>query len=99
MNYPDYLEKYLSLEEIKSLDDIDINHDTFMYDGEKISSILDIFYDMGVKNIYNLIKTNPYLFSDTLTSITKRIGDYPNKEELAKLLDEDPHNLSLVGLL
>ena len=99
MNYPDYLEKYLSLEEIKSLDDIDINHDTFMYDGEKISSILDLFYDMGVKNIYNLIKTNPYLFSDTLTSITKRIGKYPNKEELAKLLDEDPHNLVLVGLL
>ena len=43
--------------------------------------------------------TNPGLFYDTTSSIKKRIDKYEDKSELARLLNEDPDNLSLIGLL
>lgn len=99
-----YLKNYnLSDEQINNIEKIikerGQNIDTFKYDPEKIISILDIFVSIGVKNIYGIITTNPSMFRDTIRSIKNRINKYENKNELARLLDEDSNNLSLVGLL
>ena len=100
----DYLKNYnLSDEQINNIEKIieerGQNIDTFKYDHEKIISILDIFVSIGVKNIYGIITTNPSMFRDTIRSIKNRINKYEDKNELARLLDEDSNNLSLVGLL
>ena len=75
------------------------NIDTFKYDPEKIISILDIFVSIGVNNIYGIIVANPSMFRDTIVSIKNRISKYLDKNELARLLNEDANNLSLVGLI
>ena len=100
----DYLNNYnISNEQIaiieKNIKEKGVNIDIFKYAPEKIISILNLFKSIGVTNFYNIIITNPSMFRDTITSIKNRINKYPNKNELAKLLDEDITNLSLVGLL
>lgn len=99
-----YLRNYnLSDEQInnveKAIKERGVNIDTFKYDPEKIISILDIFVSIGVKNIYGIITTNPSMFRDTVRSIKNRINKYSDKNELARLLNEDANNLSLVGLI
>jgi len=58
-----------------------------------------LFVSLGVKNIYEIIITSPSMFCDTVTSIKKRLDSYDDKEELARLLNENPNNLFLVDLM
>lgn len=98
-----YLKEYnISDEQIIIIEQIikdrGLDIDLFIYDDDKIKSILDLFISIGVKNIYGIMITNPSLFCDTIKSIENRINKYKNKDELAKLLNEDANNLNLVGL-
>ena len=100
----DYLKNYnLSDEQINNIEKLikerGQNIDTFKYDPEKIISILDLFISMGVTNIYGIITANPSMFRDTVRSIKNRINKFGDKNELARLLNEDANNLSLVGLI
>lgn len=100
----DYLKEYgLTDEQITSFKDLIQNNnlsiDTFEFNIESVKEILDLFVDIGVTNIYGIMITNPGLFYDTTSSIKKRIDKYEDKSELARLLNEDPDNLSLIGLL
>lgn len=97
-----YLKDYnISLEQINYLkENLDNKQqDNFIYNNDKIKKILNIFLDLGVTNLYNIIMTNPNMFFDTIDSIKKRINNYENKEEIKKLLNEDALNLHLIGLL
>ena len=99
-----YLKNYnLSDEQINNIEKLikerGQNIDTFKYDPEKITSIIDLFVSIGVSNIYGIITTNPSMFRDTVRSVKNRINKYGDKNELAKLLNEDANNLSLVGLI
>lgn len=99
-----YLKDYnFSDEQIRNIEtsivEHDVNVDIFKYDTEKIIEILNLFLSIGVTNLYNIIMTNPSIFCDTVSSIKNRINKYENKYELAKLLNEDALNLSLIGLL
>ncbi len=98
-----YLTKYnITLDEIENIKRVlevaEVNIDIFMYNEEKIMKILDLFYDMGVNNIYDIIITSPYMFYDNVDSIKRKIDYYPDKLELARLLNEDPTNLDLINL-
>ena len=99
-----YLKNYnLSDEQINNIEKLikerGQNIDTFKYDPEKITSIIDLFVSIGVSIIYGIITTNPSMFRDTVRSVKNRINKYGDKNELAKLLNEDANNLSLVGLI
>ena len=99
-----YLEKYnLNNEQIEKVKekimDNDINLDIFIYDSDKIENILDIFESIGVTNIYGILLTNPSMFCDTISSIKNKIDKYENKEELANLINTNPLNLRVIGLL
>ena len=99
-----YLKDYnISDDQIKNIEQAiknqNLNIDIFKYDPEEITSIIDLFVNIGVTNIYGIIITNPSIFRDTVSSIKKRIDECVDKNELARLLNEDPNNLSLIGLL
>ena len=97
-----YLKDYnISLEQINYLKENFDNkqQDNFIYNNDKIKKILNIFLELGITNLYNIIITNPDMFFDTLDSIKKRIDNYDNKEELRRLLNEDALNLHIIGLL
>lgn len=97
-----YLKDYnISLEQINYLkENLDNKQkDNFIYNNDKIKKILNLFLDLGVTNLYNIIITSPNMFFDTIDSIKKRINNYENKEEIKKLLNEDALNLHLIGLL
>ena len=98
-----YLKDYgISDEEIeninKILDVAEVNVDIFLYNQEKVKSILDLFKNIGVSNFYEIIITNPYMFYDTVTSIATKINGYRDKHELARLINEDPSNLDIIHL-
>lgn len=80
------------------LDELEINKDIFIYDADKIKIILNLFKAIGVHNFFNIIITSPSLFFDTIESIKVRIDSYPDKEELAHLLNEDATNLKLIEM-
>lgn len=84
------------LEEILKEQDV---IDTFKYEPEKVTSILDLFVSLGVRNIYDIIISSPLMFLDTVSSIKTRVNSYEDKNELARLINEDSTNLNLVGLL
>ena len=99
-----YLKDFnLTDEQIKSITEtiiesnVDIN--IFKYDSDKVIEILNLFLQIGVTNLYNIIITRPALFCDTVESIKKKIDKYEDKVELANLLNEDALNLELIGLL
>ena len=74
-----YLKEYnIKEEEIinieKVLDAAEVNIDIFLYNEDKVKRILDLFKNIGVKNLYEVIITNPYMFYDT---VKYTIGD-PN---------------------
>ena len=99
-----YLKDYgISEEEIeniaKILDKAEVNVDIFLYNEEKIKAILDLFKNIGVSNLYDIIITNPYMFCDSVDSINKKILAYGNTNELANLLNKDVNNLELIHLL
>ena len=93
----------LTDEQIKNIEDAIIENgidlDIFKYDEAKIVEILNLFLQIGVTNLYNIIITRPALFCDTVDSIRNKINKYKNKKELANLLNEDALNLKLIGLL
>ena len=98
-----YLKEYnISDEEIenikKVLDKAEVSIDIFLYNEEKVRSILDLFKNIGVTNLYDIIITNPYMFCDTVRSIESKINGYKDKNELARLLNEDPYNLEIIHL-
>ena len=99
----DYLKEYnITSEEIENIKKIvevaEVNIDIFLYNEEKVKAILDLFKNIGVKNLYEVIITNPYMFYDTVRSIEMRIKGYKDKNELARLINEDPTNLELIQL-
>ena len=99
----DYLKEYgITDEEIESIKRIveaaEVNIDIFLFNEEKVKSILDLFKNIGVKNLYEVIITNPYMFYDTVRSIEMRLKGYKDKAELARLINEDPTNLKLIQL-
>ena len=98
-----YLKEYnITDEEIenikKILDVAEVNIDIFLYNEEKVKKILDLFKNIGVCNLYEIIITNPYMFYDTIRSIETKINGYKDKGELAKLINEDPNNLDIIHL-
>jgi len=98
-----YLKEYnITDEEIenikKILEKAEVNIDIFLFNEEKVRNILDIFKNIGVTNLYDIIITNPYMFYDTVSSIASKINGYKDKNELARLLNEDPNNLDIVHL-
>ncbi len=100
----DYLKEYgITDEEIESITRIveaaEVNIDIFLYNEEKVKSILDLFKNIGVKNLYEVIITNPYMFYDTVRSIEMRLKGYKDKAELARLINEDPNNLDIIHLV
>ncbi len=99
----DYLKEYdITSEEIESIKKIvevaEVNIDIFLYNEEKVKAILDLFKNIGVKNLYEVIITNPYMFYDTVRSIATKINGYRDKNELARLINEDPNNLEIIHL-
>ena len=99
-----YLTKFsLTEEQIKNIeklfDERFHNHDVFLYEVEKVKTILGYFVDLGVNDLYDIIMTAPNMFYDTAISIKMRLDSYSNKEELSRLLNADPYNLLLVNLL
>ena len=98
-----YLKDYgINDEEIKNiekvLEEAEVNIDIFLYNDEKVIEILNLFKNIGVKNFYEIIITNPYMFYDTVRSIESKIKGYKDKVELARLLNEDPNNLEIIHL-
>ena len=98
-----YLKEYnITDEEIenikKVLEAAEVNIDIFLYNKEKIKTILDLFRNIGVTNLYEVIITNPYMFYDTIRSIETKINGYKDKYELARLINEDPNNLEIIHL-
>lgn len=99
----DYLKNYnINDEQIRNLEKVirseSSNIDLFMFEPEIITNILDLFTSIGVTNIYGIIMTCPSMFCDTIESIKKRIDKYEDKTELARLLNDDPSNLILIGI-
>ncbi len=82
----------------KILDKAEVNIDIFLYNEEKVKSILNLFRNIGVNNFYEIIITNPYMFYDTVRSIEIKINGYKDKFELARLINEDANNLDIIHL-
>ena len=100
----DYLKNYnITEEQINDIEetivDRGVNIDLFKYCSNKVKEILNLFVSIGVTNIYEIIIANPSMFCDTVDSIRKRINEFGNTSELARLINEDAENLSLVGLM
>ncbi len=98
-----YLKDYnITDEEIdnikKILEAAEVNLDIFLYNEEKVKTILNLFKNIGVRNLYEVIITNPYMFYDTVRSIETKINGYKDKFELARLINEDPNNLDIIHL-
>lgn len=99
-----YLKNYnITDEQIKDIERVlaerNVNIDLFVYDPEKIIAILNLFVEIGVTNLYDIIITSPSMFCDTIRSIKLRIDNYGNKTELGRLLNEDASNLFLADLM
>lgn len=95
-----YLEEYnLTEEQINDLKNSLEDTDLFEFEVEKVCSILDLFRGIGVNDFYNLIKVGYEMFYDTVKSIKRRIDNYGDSSELARLINEDAYNLVVADLL
>ncbi len=96
----DYLIKYnLTNEDIKDITN-SINEEDRLeieMNEERISSILNYFFSIGLTNIKDIIITKPNLFYDDVNSIKMRIEKYSNTN-IIELLKEDPLNFDLIGM-
>ncbi len=96
----DYLEKYnLSKDDILDIKE-SLNDDIlsiFLLEDDKVISILDYFYSLGVVNIKEFILMKSTLFYENLDYIRERIekSTIPKFELLIK---ENPGYLDFVGL-
>ena len=100
----DYLKDYnLSDEQITEflsvIEERDLSESNFRFNIPKIREILDIFIDLGVNNIYELLINAPEIFYASVSSIKKKIDSYPDKDELARLINDDIYNLALIKLI
>ncbi len=100
----DYLKNYnLSDNQIGSIREYllegDYNINVFEYEPENTCKILDLFVSIGVTNLYYIILANPSIFCVDVSEVERRLNRFDDKQELARLLNEDPSNLALVGLL
>lgn len=100
----DYLKEYnIDDKQIKEIvsafNSENINTDILEFEPEKVIEILDLFKDIGVNNLYEIMKYNPSLFCDTVKSVRDRINNYGDKNKLAKLINEDVHNLIEADLM
>jgi len=84
---------------IKAINDSDVNIDIFEYEEEYVIDILNLFVDLGVTNLYEIIVTKPSIFCESYEYIKSKIDSYGDKVKLARLLNEDAYNLELIGLL
>ena len=99
-----YLKEYnITEEQINEIDNyftrIYGSSDVFKYEVEKVRSILDMFQELNINNIYDVIMTGSDMFFDTVQSIKRRIDKYKDKEELSMLINKDANNLKLVDLI
>ena len=99
-----YLKEYnITEEQIEEIDNYFTktygSSDVFKYEVEKVKSILDMFRDLKINNIYDVIMSGSDMFFDTAQSIKRRLDKYPNQEELSKLINADANNLKLVDLI
>ena len=96
----DYLIKYnLTNEDIKDITNSIDEEDRLEIEmnEERISSILNYFFSIGLTNIKDIIITKPNLFYDDVNSIKMRIEKYSNTN-IIELLKEDPLNFDLIGM-
>ncbi len=99
-----YLKEYYNITDeeidniVKVLNAAEVNVDIFKYNSEKVTAILDLFKNIGVTNIYEVIITNPYMFYDPVKNIKIRIDAYRDKQQLARMINQDARNLDLIGL-
>jgi len=98
-----YLKEYnLDDEQIKDVEkrlDKENLIDLFIYDKDKIIKILDIFRSIGINNFYGIIITNPYLFCDTIDSISVRIKEFNDNKALAELINKDALNMYFANFM
>lgn len=99
-----YLKEYnITEEQIEEIDNYFTktygSSDVFKYEVEKVKSILDMFRDLKINNIYDVIMSGSDMFFDTVASVKRRLDKYPNQEELSKLINADANNLKLVDLI
>lgn len=99
-----YLKEYnITEEQIEEIDNYFTktygSSDVFKYEVEKVKSILDMFRDLNINNIYDVIMSGSDMFFDTAQSVKRRLDKYPNQEELSKLINADANNLKLVDLI
>ena len=99
----DYLKNYgITDDDIKYMEHLFENAgsvlNTLKYEPERVTRILNLFTSIGVNNIYGLLIERPTMICGSEKIIAKKIGAYEDKEELARLLNEDSFNLSLIGL-
>ncbi len=84
---------------IRAIYDWDVNIDVFEFDSDHVIEILDIFESIGVTNFFEIMVSNPSIFSGSADYVRRKIDEYGNKEELGRLLNDDAYNLCLIGLL
>ena len=99
-----YLKEYnITEEQIEEIDNYFTktygSSDVFKYEVEKVKSILDMFRDLNINNIYDVIMSGSDMFFDTAQSVKRILDKYPNQEELSKLINADANNLKLVDLI
>ena len=99
-----YLKRYgINDEEInriiKAINENDVNIDIFEYEEEYVIDILNLFINLGVTNLFDIIVTKPSIFCESYDYIKSKIDSYGDNDKLAKLLNEDVYNLELIGLL
>lgn len=92
----DYLNKYISEEDIKylfnNMEDIDINQLAMHED--KTKEIIEYLISIGVKNIKDVIKYHPEIFYESVDFI-KSVIEEKGIDDIVELINNDIMNLNL----
>ncbi len=99
----EYLRDYFNSDEefydvLKAINKSNLEEEVFIFDKQKIVKILDLFKSIGITNIYGIFIVNADLFGEKYKYIESKIYSYKNRNELARLINEDAMNLSYIGL-